>query len=413
MGLLDDIKARGLLAQCTDTAALEEAFGKEKLTFYVGFDPTADSMHIGHLMPIMLMHWLQEAGHRPIVVLGGGTALIGDPSGKDKTREMLSAEQIKANIEGMRAQFGRYLNLDDAIVIDNHEWLSAFGYIEFLRDVGKHFSVNRMLTAESMRLRLERNQGLSFIEFNYHLLQSYDFLELNRRYDCTLQCGGDDQWFNILGGVDLVRRVTGETVHALTVPLITTSTGKKMGKTERGSIWLDPERCPPYDFYQYWINVDDADVGRFLRVYTWLSLEAIAELESKEGAELRQAKQVLAFEATKLAHGADAAEDARFVSEVLFAKRQELSVTERERVVRVLRTSDGFPKAAVSLPAPLVDVLCSPDSGLCKSKGEARRLISQGGARIWGQQVRDVEAVLEQEAVVWAGKKRAALVVKP
>jgi len=390
MNPIDTLTARGFIKTHTDLDALTEAMAAGPVTFYVGFDPTGDSLHIGHLLPVMAMAHLQQAGHKPIVVLGGGTAMVGDPSGKDKTREILTPEKIRSNLEAMRVQFARFLDLDGCEVVDNAEWLMGLGYIHFLRDVGKHFSVNKMMSAEGIRQRLERNQGLSFIEFNYHLLQSYDFLVLHDKYGCTLQVGGDDQWFNILGGVELIRRERQKAAHALTIPLLQTADGKKMGKTEKGATWLDPNQCSPYDYFQYWINVHDADVGRFLRLYTFLPLDEIAKLEALEGAQIRDAKQVLAYEATVLAHGIDEAAKARDAAQAAFSGG----------------VSADMPSQAVTFPMNILDALVA--TGLCKSKGDARRQIQQGAVRLGAdrdQQVGDTNLVLEVETVLWKGKK--------
>jgi tyrosyl-tRNA synthetase len=397
MHVLDLLAARGFIQSHTDLDALRGHMDAGPVTFYVGFDPTGDSLHVGHLLPVMAMHWLQAAGHKPIVLLGGGTAMVGDPSGKDKSREMITPDQIAHNLAGQRVQFGRFLDLGEgpsgAVMVNNADWLMDLGYIRFLRDVGKHFSVNKMLTAESAKQRLERNQGLSFIEFNYHLLQSYDFLVLLREHGCTLQLGGDDQWFNILGGADLIRRETGTVAHALTVPLLARADGKKMGKTESGAVWLDPARVSAYDYFQYWVNVDDRDVVRFLKLYTRLPLARIAELEALEGADVREAKKVLAREATVLAHGEAAATEAAAAAAKVFSGG----------------ASADMPTFKVALPAPVVDLMAA--SGLCKSKGEARRLIKQGGARIEGERVTSVDAILASDAVLWAGKKRAVRIL--
>ena len=393
MHVLDELTARGFVKQSTDPVALRAALDAG-LTFYIGFDPTGDSLHIGHLVQIMAMRRLQQGGQRPIVVTGGGTALVGDPSGKDRMREVLDLAAIARNKAAHKRQFARFLDLDRTIVEDNADWLCGLGYIDFLREIGSHFSVNRMLSAEGTRQRLERNQGLSFIEFNYHLLQSYDYLVLHQRHACTLQVGGDDQWFNLLGGVDLVRRVSGHEVHAITTPLITTADGKKMGKTEKGAVWLDPDQTSPFEFYQYWINVHDQDVGRFLRLYTDLPLARIAELEALEGAAINEAKRVLAWETTALAHGTEQANEAKRATEALFGGGGEASEA---------------PTLVADLPASVVDLLVS--AGLAKGKGAARRLIQQGGCRIGEQRVTDVEAQLTEEAVLWAGKKSAVRIV--
>jgi tyrosyl-tRNA synthetase len=396
MDALETLIARGFIKSHTDLDALRSAMAAGPLSFYVGFDPTGDSLHIGHLLPVMAMAHMQQAGHKPIVVLGGGTAMVGDPSGKDKTREILTPDKIRSNLESMRVQFGRFLELDGCEVLDNAEWLMGLGYIQFLRDVGKHFSVNKMLTAEGMKQRLDRNQGLSFIEFNYHLLQSYDFLVLHDRYGCTLQLGGDDQWFNILGGVELIRRERQKSAHALTIPLLQTADGKKMGKTEKGATWLDPSQCSPYDYFQYWVNVHDADVGRFLRLYTFLPISEIETLEALEGAQIRDAKQVLAFEATRLAHGEEEAKKAQGAARAAFSGG----------------VSVDMPTHGLAFPVSILDALI--ETGLCKSKGDARRQIQQGAVRLGAdrdQQVSGTDIVLEGETVLWKGKKSCVRLV--
>jgi tyrosyl-tRNA synthetase len=401
--VLDVLEARGFVAQCTDREALSKALEAGAVRFYVGFDPTADSLHIGHLLPVMAMYWLQQAGHEPVVVIGGGTGMVGDPSGKDKSRDFITAEQVDANIEGQRPQFGRILDLaadgevpsaGQGLLVNNAEWLMSLGYIQFLRDIGRHFSVNRMLTAESTRLRLERNQGLSFIEFNYHLLQSYDFLVLCREHRVTLQLGGNDQWFNILGGIDLVRRVQSREVHGLTVPLLQTADGKKMGKTEKGAVWLDAAKCAPFDYFQYWVNVQDADVVRFLKLYTTLPLDRIEALAQLKGADVREAKRVLAFEATKLAHGETLAREADAAARKLFSGKG---------------ASPDAPSVELVLPMGILDVLMA--AGLAKSRGEGRRLVKQGGVRIGDTKVSDPEAQVTESALVWKGKKRVVQVI--
>ena len=393
---VETLQARGFIKSHTDLDALSAAMAEGPMTFYVGFDPTGDSLHVGHLLPVMAMAHLQQAGHKPIVVLGGGTAMVGDPSGKDKTREILTPEKIKLNLAAMRVQFDRFLDIDACEVVDNAEWLMGLGYIDFLRDVGRHFSVNKMMTAEGIKQRLDRNQGLSFIEFNYHLLQSYDFLVLHDRYGCTLQVGGDDQWFNILGGVELIRRERQATSHALTIPLLQTADGKKMGKTEKGAVWLDAAKVSAYDYFQYWINAHDADVGRFLRLYTFMPLEDISALEALKGADIREAKAVLAFEATKLAHGEAEAIKARDAASAAFSGG----------------VSDDMPTVAASLPLPILDALVT--AGLCSSKGDARRQIQQGAVRLGAARdlkVDDVSLTIAEETVLWRGKKNCARIV--
>jgi len=390
MDPIDTLQARGFIKSHTDLSAIQADMDAGPVTFYVGFDPTGDSLHVGHLLPVMAMAHLQAAGHKPIVLLGGGTAMIGDPSGKDKTREILTPDKIAHNLSCMKLQFGQFLDLDSAVVVDNAEWLMGLGYIHFLRDIGRHFSVNKMMGAEGIKQRLERNQGLSFIEFNYHLLQSYDFLVLHDRFGCTLQLVGDDQWFNILGGVELVRRERRKPAHALTIPLLQTADGKKMGKTEKGAVWLDSSKVSAYDYFQYWVNVHDADVGRFLKLYTFLPLDEVAALEALEGAEIRQAKSVLAYEATRLAHGEEAAVKARDGALAAFSGGD----------------SEDMPTVQVEFPVGLLDVLVA--SGLCKSKGDARRQVQGGAVKLGadrGQKVDDPNMLLETQTVLWRGKK--------
>ena len=402
MNALDLLIQRGYIQQSTDADALREHLAAGPVTFYIGFDPTADSLHIGHMLQLMLMAWLQRLGHRPIVVHGGGTAMVGDPTGKDKTREFLDEDRIRANLAGQRKVFDRFLDLapegaaptgNQAVLENNADWLCKLNYVAFLRDIGQHFSVNRMIASESARLRLERNQGLSFIEFNYHLLQSYDFLWLYRKHGCTLELGGDDQWFNILGGADLIRREEGAVVHCATTPLMVTADGKKMGKTEAGAVWVDGDKLAPYDYYQFWVNVDDRDVGRFLRLYTFLDLARIEELERLDGADIREAKRVLAWEATALAHGAAEADRAAEAAAAAFSGG----------------VSADMPTFPTAFPRPIVELLA--DSGLVQSRSAARRLIAQGGVRVGDARVTDVDAVLDGESVLWAGKKKAVRVV--
>jgi tyrosyl-tRNA synthetase len=319
MNVLDSLRERGFIQQISDEAALQERVAKGPLTVYAGFDPTASSLHVGHLLPLIGLAHFARAGHRPIAVLGGGTAMVGDPSGRTELRQMLTRETIQENRRTIEPQLRRQLAAagDQAVVVDNADWLLPLNYVEFLRDIGKHFSVNRMLTAESYRARLE-NKGLSFIEFNYQLLQAYDFLTLNRQYGCVLQIGGDDQWSNILAGADLIRRIEQKEAHALTLPLLTTAAGTKMGKTAAGAIWLDPARTSVFDFYQYFVNVDDRDVARLLRLFTFLPMPELQKLSALEGAELRVAKQTLAFEVTKIVHGDEAAEAAQRAARAAF-----------------------------------------------------------------------------------------------
>ena len=396
----DVLEERGFISQVTDRDALRKMLGTETVTFYVGFDSTANSLHAGSLVPIMAMMHLQRAGHRPIAVVGGGTTMVGDPSGRTEMRKMLSEEQIRAYGARIHAQLERYLHFSEgkAIAVDNADWLLPLNYISFLREIGVHFSVNRMLAAEAYRQRMER--GLSFIEFNYQLLQAYDYLTLYRRYGCKLQMGGDDQWGNILAGVDLIRRIEGATVHAITFPLLTTASGAKMGKTAAGAVWLDAKLFSPYEFYQYWINCDDRDVERFLKLFTFLPLDEIARLAALQGAEIREAKRVLAYEATRITHGEQAAREAQSASQAIFGAGGQLEGVPTT-AVPASRLKEGIP-----LPVIMAEV------GLSKSRGEARRLIRQGGAYVNGKRITDEtyrvsEADLTDKGIfLRAGKKR-------
>lgn len=394
MDIFKTLSERGFVQSHTDEAKLKAFLSSGARTFYVGFDPTSDSLHVGNLVPLMAMVHLARAGHRPIAIIGGATVRVGDPSGKDETRQLMQNDRIALNGKAFEGQISKVLmaggcSTDGFMLLNNDDWLSGLNYIEFLRDIGRHFSVNRMLTAESAKLRLERNQGLSFLEFNYHLLQSYDFLVLSERFDCFLQVGGDDQWFNILGGVDLIRRVRGKEAHALTVPLLATADGKKMGKTEKGAVWLSAEKCSAFDYYQYWLNVHDDDVSRFLKLYTLLEMNEINELSKLQGADLRRAKRVLAREATALIHGRDAAVEAE------------------EGALKMFKggASANAPSIEVSLPISVIDALV--EGQLAQSKGAARRLIQQGGVRLNADKVQSIEAQIDDEITLWAGKKRA------
>jgi tyrosyl-tRNA synthetase len=366
--------ARGFVFQCTDEAALDAAFAAGRVAAYIGFDCTADSLHVGNLVQIMILRLLQKHGHKPVVLMGGGTTRIGDPSGKDESRQMLTDEKIAENMAGIRLCFDNFIRFGDgptdAIMPNNAEWLNALGYIPLLRDVGRHFTINRMLTFDSVRLRLEREQPLTFLEFNYMILQSYDFRELNRRYGVTLQMGGSDQWGNIVSGAELVRRTDGAQVFGLTTPLITTASGAKMGKSVSGAIWLRGDRYAPYDYWQFWRNTEDADVGRFLRLFTDVPLEEIARLEALPGSEINEAKKILATEATALAHGRAAAEQAAETARRTF---------EEGAAAETLPTH-AVPAAALADGIPLFRLLA--ESGLAASNGEARRLIRGGGARV-------------------------------
>ena len=406
---LHELAARGFIHQISDAAGLDEACRGGPITAYVGFDCTADSLHVGHLISIMLLRWFQKTGHRPIALMGGGTTKIGDPSGKDEARKLLTEEDIERNLASIRKCYTNYLRFDSsptgAIMANNADWLDKLLYIPLLRDIGRHFSVNRMLTMDSVRLRLERDQPLSFLEFNYMILQSYDFVELAKRYGCRLQMGGSDQWGNIVMGVELGRRVSDLSLFALTTPLLTTSSGAKMGKTASGAVWLNPDRLSPYDFWQYWRNAEDADVGRFLKLFTEMPLDEIARLEKLGGAEINEAKKILATEVTKLAHGAAAAQSAAETARQTFEEHAlggDLPVAE-------------IPRGDLAAGVPLFTLLHR--AGLAASGGEARRLVKGGGARI-NDAVADNETRpvtledLSADGVVKlsAGKKRHVLV---
>ncbi len=397
MNAFEILAARGFVKQ--HTAGAPALIEGDPAVFYVGFDPTGDSLHVGHLLPIMAMAHLQQAGHRPIAVVGGGTAMVGDPSGKDEARQLLTSERIEHNKSCLKRQLGLFLEFGEGqgALIDNADWLLDLNYVSFLRDIGKHFSVNQMLGKASVKLRLER--GLSFLEFNYQLLQAYDFLELRRRHGCVLQMGGDDQWGNITAGIDLIRKVEGTEAHGLTFPLVTTSSGRKMGKTAAGSVWLDPARLSPYDYFQYWINVDDADVGRFLRLFTFLPLARIAALERLTGADVRRAKQVLALEATSIVHGPTEAGRALEGARAAFGGGT---------AVHAMKT------VTMPLPAGVLDALVA--SELCKSRGDARRKIREGAVRIGMDRAaitsEDLAITLDMldasgGVVLWRGKKTA------
>jgi tyrosyl-tRNA synthetase len=407
---LSTVTERGFVHQCTADAALdaELAGGAPKLC-YIGFDCTADSLHVGSLVPIMLLRWWQKTGHKPIVLMGGGTTKVGDPSGKDTSRQLLDETQIKANMESIKGIFGQFLTFGDgatdAIMIDNAEWLDALAYIPFLRDYGRHFSVNRMLSFESVKLRLDREQPLTFLEFNYMILQAYDFLELYRRTGCILQMGGSDQWGNIVNGVELGRRVDGAALYGLTAPLITTASGEKMGKTAAGAVWLNAARLSPYEYYQFWRNTADPDVGRFMRLFTELPLADIARHESLAGADINEAKKLLAFEATRLCHGEAAAKDAAETAQKTF---------EEGALGEGLPTID-VPSAELEAGIPAFELFRR--AGLASSGGEARRLIRGGGGRINDVALKDEtteisHADANDDGVIKlsAGRKRHVLV---
>ncbi len=371
---LKAVTERGFLHQATDMDGLDERAQKGPITAYIGFDATADSLHVGSMVPIMLLRLLQKTGHKPVVLMGGGTTRVGDPSGKDESRQILTEEKIQENIAGIKKIFSKFLTFGDgptdAIMVNNDDWLRGINYIDFLRDYGKHFSVNRMLSFDSVKLRLEREQTLSFLEFNYMILQAYDFCELSRSKDVCLQMGGSDQWGNIVNGIELTRRVTNKQVFGLTVPLLTTASGAKMGKTASGAVWLNDDRLPAYDYWQYWRNTEDADVGKFLRLFTELPLDEIASLESLEGAEINEAKKILAHEATKLCHGEDAAIKAAETAQKTFEQGT---------------VGDDLPSKdinAAELAAGIGLLGAITELGLTQSNGEARRFVQQGAVKV-------------------------------
>ena len=405
------LQERGFIHQVTDAGALDAKAASGRIVAYIGFDATAPSLHAGSLVQIMMLHWLQQTGHKPIVLMGGGTTKVGDPSGKDAARQMLTDDAIRANMEGIKRAFSPFLTFGDgptdAVMIDNDDWLSQYGYIEFLREFGPHFTINRMLTFDSVRTRLEREQPLSFLEFNYMLMQAVDFLELYRREGCTLQIGGSDQWGNIVNGTDIIRRKAEAEAYGLTTPLLTTSSGAKMGKTAAGAVWLNPDMLSPYDYWQYWRNTEDADVGRFLRLFTTLSIDEIVRLEKLPGAEINEAKKVLADEATMMLHGREAASHAREAAEGAF---------ERGTLSDDLPT---FEIARASLDEGVQIARLAADAGLAGSGGEARRLAQGGGLRLNDEAITDgghlvTAKDLNADGVLKlaAGKKKIVL-VKP
>ena len=405
---LNIMQERGFIHQCTDFENLDALLCKETVTAYCGVDPTAASMHVGHLIPYIMLRWFQKCGHRPIVLVGGCTAKIGDQKADGETRKMMTAEQIDANVASLKKSFERFFTFGDgetdAMLVDNSDWLEELNYISFLRDYGKHFTINRMLTMESVKQRLDRESPLTFLEFNYMILQGYDFLELYRKHNCRLQMSGADQWGNIIQGVELGRRVERSELFGLTAPLLTTASGKKMGKTEAGAVWLNPDMCSPYDYYQYWRNAEDADVGKLLRLFTELPISEIEKLEALKGNEVNEAKKILALEATKIAHGDDAANEAAETARKTF---------EEGSAAEGLPTID-IPRAKLDDGIPAFILL--KESGLVASNGEARRLIKGGGARI-----NDVKITSDDQTVTMAdlqddtiklsaGKKKHALV---
>ena len=408
------VTERGFVHQCTDLDALDALASERIVTAYIGFDCTAPSLHAGSLMPIMLLRWLQKTGHRPIVLMGGGTTKVGDPSGKDESRQLLSDEQIAANMAGIKTVFANYVTFGDpstpkptdSVMVNNADWLDSLQYIRFLRDYGRHFTINRMLSFDSVKLRLDREQPLTFLEFNYMILQAYDFLELARRHDCHMQMGGSDQWGNIVNGVELGRRVDGRSLFGLTSPLLTTASGAKMGKTAAGAVWLDARLTSPYEFWQYWRNAEDADVGRFLKLFTELPLEEIARLEQLRDAEINDAKTILANEVTKLCHGEMAAREAEATARATFADGGSGGALPTFEIAR----SD------LDQGIPVFDALRR--AGLAKSNGDARRLIKGGGASVNNEVITDELAQVSLKDLrdgaikLSAGKKRHAL-VKP
>lgn len=378
----DILQERGFIAQVTHEEKIKKLLAEEKVSFYIGFDPTADSLHVGHFLQMVVMAHMQKAGHRPIAIIGGGTAMVGDPSGRTDMRKMLTPEEIEYNGSRFKAQLSKLIDFSDgkALMLNNADWLLDLKYIDFLREIGAHFSVNRMLTAECFKSRLER--GLSFIEFNYMLMQSYDFLKLYQDHNCVLELGGDDQWSNILGGIDLVRRVEGKEVYGMTFNLLTTSTGVKMGKTQSGAVWLDPEKTSPYDFYQYWRNVDDADVIKCLKLLTFLPMEKINELAKLEDKEINEAKKVLAYEVTKLIHGEEEAKKAADAAQALFGAG----------VNAVDMPSTTLTRESLGDGIGILDLIVS--CGLVPSKSEGRRLINQGGLHVEDKKVESLDLLI-------------------
>lgn len=385
MQIYEELKARGLIAQVTDEEQVRELVNNGKAVFYIGFDPTADSLHVGHFMALCLMKRLQMAGNKPIALLGGGTGMIGDPSGRTDMRKMLTKEQIQHNIDCFKVQMSRFIDFSDnkALMVNNADWLLDLNYVDFLREVGSHFSVNRMLTAECYKQRMEK--GLTFLEFNYMIMQAYDFFRLYEDYGCNLEFGGDDQWSNMLAGTELIRRKLGKDSHAMTITLLLNSEGKKMGKTVGGAVWLDPKKTSPYDFYQYWRNVADADVMKCIRMLTFLPLDEIDAMDKWEGSELNKAMEILAFELTKLVHGEEEAVKAQDAAKALFANggSADLPTTELH--------DEDFENDEIGLIALLVK------TGLCASNGEARRTIQQGGASVGERKVTDVFEKLKKD----------------
>ncbi len=405
MKVFEELKARGLLAQLTDEEEIRELINEGKATFYIGFDPTADSLHVGHFMALCLMKRLQMAGNKPIALIGGGTGMIGDPSGRSDMRTMMTTETIQHNCDCFKRQMSRFIDFSEgkALMVNNAEWLMDLNYIEFLREVGPHFSVNNMLRAECYKQRMEK--GLSFLEFNYMIMQSYDFYELFQKYGCNMQFGGDDQWSNMLGGTELIRRKLGKDAYAMTITLLLNSEGKKMGKTQKGAVWLDPEKTSPFEFYQYWRNVADADVLKCLRMLTFLPLEQIDEMDKWEGSQLNQAKEILAYELTNLVHGQEEAEKARDSARALFSAGVAAEMPTAEL------SEEDFSEGRIDM----ISILCK--AGLVASRSEGRRAIEQGGVTFGEEKVTDVKAGFDRETfagegvVVKRGKKNFRRIV--
>lgn len=399
MGVYEELQARGLIAQVTNEEEIRKMVNEGKAVFYIGFDPTADSLHVGHFMALCLMKRLQMAGNKPIALIGGGTGMVGDPSGRSDMRQMMTVETIQHNCACFKKQMSRFIDFSDgkAMMVNNAEWLLDLNYVDFLREIGPHFSVNRMLTAECYKQRMEK--GLSFLEFNYMLMQSYDFYELFQRYGCNMQFGGDDQWSNMLGGTELIRRKLGKDAHAMTITLLLNSEGKKMGKTQSGAVWLDPNKTSPFEFYQYWRNIADADVLKCLRMLTFLPLEQIDEMDKWEGSQLNEAKEILAYELTALVHGDEEAKKAQESARALFAGGNAAEMPTAEL------SDDDFTDGAIDILSIV------QKSGLCASRSEARRNVEQGGVSVDGEAVKDIKTVYTKEQlsgdgiVVKRGKK--------
>ena len=406
MTIYDELVARGLIAQVTDEKEIKELINNGKATFYIGFDPTADSLHVVHFMALCLMKRLQMAGNKPIVLIGGGTAQIGDPSGRTDMRQMMTTETINHNVECFKKQMSRFIDFGEgkAIMVNNADWLMDLNYVDVLREVGAHFSVNRMLTAECYKQRMEK--GLSFLEFNYMIMQSYDFYTLFQKYGCNMEFGGDDQWSNMLGGTELIRRKLGKDAYAMTINLLLNSEGKKMGKTQSGAVWLDPNKTTPFEFFQYWRNVSDADVLKCIRMLTFLPLEEIDKMESWEGAQLNEAKEILAFELTKLVHGEEEAAKAKEASHALFA-----GGANNANMPTVTVTAEDFPDGELDIISVLVK------AGLCDSRGDGRRNIQQGGVSVADEKVTDISTKYTLDdfkgegLIIRRGKKKFAKVV--